>query len=57
VEFDPLKKKDPDTSVPVDKREIGGLGIFLVKKLMNSVEYNRVGQKNKLRIIKLKTGE
>lgn len=57
VEFDPLKKKDPDTSVPVDKREIGGLGIFLVKKLMNSVEYNRVGQQNKLKITKIKTGE
>lgn len=57
VEFDPLKKKDPDTSVPVDKREIGGLGIFLVKKLMNSVEYSRVGEKNKLKITKIKTGE
>ncbi|MBK8663154.1 MAG: ATP-binding protein [Ignavibacteriales bacterium] len=57
VEFDPLKKKDPDTSVPVDKREIGGLGIFLVKKLMNSVEYSRVGQKNNLKITKIKTGE
>ncbi len=57
VEFDPLKKEDPDTSVPADKREIGGLGIFLVKKLMNTVEYNRVGQKNNLKITKRKTGE
>lgn len=57
VEFDPLKKEDPDTTVPVDQREIGGLGIFLVKKLMNSVEYTRVGQKNKLKITKTKTGE
>ncbi|GAB1442554.1 hypothetical protein MASR2M39_13900 [Ignavibacteriales bacterium] len=57
VEFDPLQKKDPDTSVPADKREIGGLGIFLVKKLMNTVEYSRVGQKNNLKITKRKTGE
>ena len=39
IPFDPLKKPDPDISLSADEREIGGLGIFITKKTMNSVTY------------------
>ncbi|GAB1348973.1 hypothetical protein MASR1M107_11860 [Ignavibacteriales bacterium] len=56
-EFNPLVKSDPDISIPPEEREIGGLGIFIVKKLMDSVHYTRKGNENILTIIKTKTGE
>ena len=39
IPFDPLKKQDPDITLNSDKRDIGGLGIFMTKKTMDSVEY------------------
>lgn len=52
VAYDPLKKTDPDVSLPAEEREIGGLGIFLVKKIMDGVEYKRDGEKNVLTVVK-----
>ncbi len=52
VAYDPLQKDDPDTSLSAEQREIGGLGIFLVKKTMDDVEYKRDGNKNVLKIVK-----
>lgn len=46
IAFDPTLKKDPDITLPVEKREIGGLGIFLIRKLMTDVVYKRVNTKN-----------
>lgn len=46
VKFNPLDKLDPDVSITPDERQIGGLGIFLVKKNMDSVEYSYVDNKN-----------
>lgn len=40
VEFDPLTRPDPDINAPVEDRPIGGLGIFLCKKLMTAVDYH-----------------
>lgn len=37
--FDPLKKEDPDVTESIEQREIGGLGIFMVKKMMDDVCY------------------
>jgi sigma-B regulation protein RsbU (phosphoserine phosphatase) len=37
--FDPLKKPDPDITLSAEEREIGGLGIFITKKTMDSVDY------------------
>ena len=37
--FDPLAREDPDLSLPAEKREIGGLGIYMVKKNMDGVSY------------------
>ena len=37
--FDPTTKEEVDTTLPAEQREIGGLGIFLVRKMMDSVKY------------------
>ena len=50
--FDPLAKPDPDITLSAEERNIGGLGIFLTKKFMDSVEYDFSGGKNKLTIKK-----
>ena len=39
VPFDPLKKPDPDITLSAEDREIGGLGIFITKKTMDSLTY------------------
>ncbi len=44
--FDPTTTSDPDTSLPVEDRPIGGLGIYLIKQFMNEVRYERVNNKN-----------
>lgn len=46
--FDPLKAADPDLDIPAEEREIGGLGIFLVKKMMDKVIYARKDGQNVL---------
>ena len=50
--YDPLKNKDPDITLSAEEREIGGLGIFIVKKTMDSVCYRRNGEYNELAITK-----
>ena len=52
IPFDPLQREDPDTTLPAEKRKIGGLGIFLVRKTMDDVSYAREEGKNILRIRK-----
>lgn len=45
VPFDPLAKEDPDINLPAKQRKVGGLGIFVVKNLMDDVFYEyRDGQ-------------
>ena len=44
--FNPLEKEDPDTTLKADEREIGGLGIFMVKNIMDEISYERNGEKN-----------
>ena len=51
--YDPLAKEDPDTSLSAQDREIGGLGIFLVKKTMDNVQYVRSNHSNVLTFEKL----
>ena len=38
-QFDPLKRADPDITLSAEQRQIGGLGIYMVKKSMDSVSY------------------
>ena len=39
VPYDPLQKTDPNMTLPAEERDIGGLGIFIVKKMADSVTY------------------
>ncbi len=39
VPFNPLEKEDPDITLSLDERPVGGLGIFICKKMMDSVSY------------------
>ena len=50
--YDPLKKEDPDTTLSADEREIGGLGIFMVKKTMDDVTYEYSEGMNRLTLKK-----
>ena len=51
VPYDPLKNDDPDTTLSADEREIGGLGIFMVKKMTESMEYEYADGKNVLTLV------
>ncbi|MDZ4372096.1 MAG: ATP-binding protein [Phenylobacterium sp.] len=51
--FDPLAAKTPDTTASVESRQIGGLGIHLVRTMMDDIAYAREGGLNRLRISKL----
>ena len=50
--FNPLEKPDPDITLKAEERGIGGLGIFLTKKFMDSVEYEFKDGNNNLTIKK-----
>lgn len=49
---DPLQRGDPDISLDAEDREIGGLGIFMVKQTMDDISYEYTNGKNILRIVK-----
>jgi anti-sigma regulatory factor (Ser/Thr protein kinase) len=50
--YNPIDNGDPDITASADRRAVGGLGVFMVKKLMDSVEYRREGEKNVLTLRK-----
>ena len=52
IPFNPLEKSNPDTRLSAEERPIGGLGIFLVKKSMDLVEYEYKNGQNILKIKK-----
>lgn len=52
IPFDPLAKADPDITLSADEREVGGLGIFIIKKTMDSVSYVRENGENRLTMTK-----
>jgi anti-sigma regulatory factor (Ser/Thr protein kinase) len=56
VPFNPLQQKEADLDVPLKERQIGGLGIHLIKEIMDEVEYARVQGKNVLRMRKKVSG-
>ena len=45
-EFDPTQAPDADITLSAEERQIGGLGIFLIRQIMNTVEYQRIDGKN-----------
>ena len=52
VPYDPLAKKDPDITLSAEERDIGGLGIFMVKKNMDEIHYEYKDGQNILTLIK-----
>ena len=46
IPYNPLESKDPDITLDIEDREIGGLGIFLVKKTMDELSYEYVDGQN-----------
>jgi len=50
--FNPLEKEDPDITIPIEDRPIGGLGIFLIRKIMDDLAYARVDDTNILTLKK-----
>ena len=52
--YNPLDKEDPDTTLSAEEREIGGLGIFMVKKTMDDVTYEYSSGYNRLTLKKLR---
>ncbi|NQU03247.1 MAG: ATP-binding protein [Syntrophaceae bacterium] len=51
IPFDVLSRPDPDTTADIGDREIGGLGIFFIKKVANEVRYSRNDDTNILTIV------
>jgi len=56
VPFNPLLRAAPDTTAGIEDRTIGGLGIHLVRELMDDVRYERVSGRNRLTIVKVLPG-
>ena len=50
--FDPTAKADPDVTLSVQERQIGGLGIYMVKKSMDEMKYSYIDGQNLLTIVK-----
>ncbi len=46
VPFDPTSIPPPDVNLPLSRREVGGLGFFLVRKMVNEVRYRREKNRN-----------
>lgn len=52
IEYDPTQSRDPDISLSPSERPVGGLGIFLIKRIMDSVHYKRIDNLNILTLTK-----
>ncbi|MCL2758940.1 MAG: SpoIIE family protein phosphatase [Treponema sp.] len=50
--FNPLEQPPPDLEKPLTDREIGGLGVYMIRNMMDKVEYSRISGKNILKITK-----
>jgi len=52
IPYNPLEKEDPDVSLSIEEREVGGLGIFMVKKSMDEMDYHYQDGQNILTVRK-----
>jgi len=50
--FDPLKAEVPDVSLPAEKRDVGGLGLFMVRRMMDEFHYVHEGDRNVVTLLK-----
>ena len=46
--FNPLERESPDTTLPLEKRPVGGLGVMLVKNLVDEITYDCEGGRNRV---------
>lgn len=46
--FDPTQVDEVDITLPIEERPIGGLGIFLIRSIMNEISYQRIDNENQL---------
>ncbi|RJR31236.1 MAG: ATP-binding protein [Desulfobacteraceae bacterium] len=51
VDFDPTSLPDPDLTLSIAQREIGGLGVYLIRKMVNEVRHRREGERNILTFV------
>lgn len=51
IPYDPTTAQEPDVTLTVEERDIGGLGIFMVKKLASDIQYENAMGKNKLTVV------
>ena len=51
IPYNPTTAKEPDVTLAVEERDIGGLGIFMVKKLASDIQYENAKGKNKLTVV------
>ena len=56
VPFDPTSLPPPDVNLPLSQREVGGLGFFLARKMVNEVRYRREKNRNILTLLIRKSG-
>lgn len=54
IPFNPLTVDTPDINASLEERDVGGLGLFFVKQVMDRIDYKRVGDKNYIYLIKNK---
>ena len=52
IPFDPLSLPKPDVEAPIEKRKVGGLGIYLIRTIMDEVNYRRNQDRNILTLTK-----
>ena len=52
IPFNPLTSPDPDISGPLEDRPVGGLGIYLIRNIMDNLDYNYFEGKNQIRLQK-----
>jgi sigma-B regulation protein RsbU (phosphoserine phosphatase) len=50
--FNPLEYPEPDVNLPLEKREIGGLGLLIIRKTMDTIQYSRENGVNRLELCK-----
>ena len=52
IPFDPLSQPEPDTQAPMEEREVGGLGIYMIRNVVDEVDYKRINDRNILTLTK-----
>lgn len=55
--YNPLESEEPDITAGVEDRKIGGLGLFMVKKMAESVVYEYIAGRNRMSVILSKTAK